>query len=149
MELSASDISTWEILGYKKLKNIAVLDIKCDLVCACFDGKVFTISEAKELKKHPDGCRCILNGADDDFEVTRPFNMIHSGMSDNMDEVIGVTKSSITFIDWFKLCPPSFQLEYLGEFKYGLYSEHNYSLVDFVDIESCRVLEDGEIKVPK
>lgn len=149
--MDSSYIETFKALGFSKLRILGVLDGRSCLLCACLDGKTISFEQAKNLAPMHEGCRCSFVGTDDsNISGFRPFVMHKNAVKDIPKKErrgkIGQVPAGTTFAEWFTTCTPDFQKDYLGEFRYNLYANHNYKLHDFVDLVKHKVLDEIEIK---
>lgn len=149
--MNNSYIETFKALGFSKIRILGVLDGRSCLVCACLDGKVINFDQADDYMSIHKECRCSFIGVDDStISGVRPFVM-HKKPVKNIPKKerqgkIGQVPASTTFVEWFDVCDAEFQQDYLGDFRFNLYKNHNYKLYDFVDIKNHRILEESEIK---
>ncbi len=142
MEIKAGDRQSYINFGVERVKHISTLDMSCCLVCASLDGTIYSADKAKFDPCH-DGCRCLLIPITGDGTTigNRPYKVIREGKSD-----IGVINSNTTFSQWLAgLCEED-QLFYLGEYRFNLYANYDFSLSDFVNYDEHRELTQEELE---
>ena len=133
-------MDTYKALGFTHVKFVATLDGRVSKTCASLDQSMWEIESPKIRRPplHPN-CRSVLAGVDADGNLAgkRPFVMderkVKNIPKDQRDGIIGQLDANTSFKQFFDKADGFFQKEWLGEKRYKLYKEGNYSIDKFVD----------------
>ena len=133
-------MDTYKALGFTHVKFVATLDGRVSKTCASLDQSMWEIESPKIRRPplHPN-CRSVLAGVDADGNLAgkRPFVMderkVKDIPKDQRDGIIGQLDANTSFKQFFDKADDFFQREWLGEKRYKLFKEGNYSLDKFVD----------------
>jgi SPP1 gp7 family putative phage head morphogenesis protein len=131
---------TFAALGYEYRKFLATLDGRTTKLCASLDGTVWKVGDpALRQPALHFSCRSILVGVDKDGNIAgkRPFVAADKPLSkipkDERGEVTGQVSANTKFPSWFANQDAKFQKEWLGDTRYNLYKQGNYTIDKFVD----------------
>lgn len=153
-------IDTYKAIGFTHVKFVATLDGRVSRTCASLDQSMWEIESPKIRRPplHPN-CRSVLVGVDADGNLAgkRPFVMderkVKDIPKDQRDGIIGQLDANTSFKQFFDKADDFFQKEWLGEKRYKLYKEGNYSIDKFVDplgrqytLAELRVLDEKTFK---
>lgn len=133
-------MDTYKAIGFTHIKFVATLDGRVSKTCASLDQSMWEIESPKIRRPplHPH-CRSVLVGVDADGNLAgkRPFVMderkVKDIPKDQRDGIIGQLDANTSFKQFFDKADGFFQKEWLGEKRYKLYKEGNYSIDKFVD----------------
>lgn len=133
-------MDTYKALGFTHVKFVATLDGRVSKTCASLDQAMWEIDSPKIRRPplHPH-CRSVLVGVDADGNLAgkRPFVMderkVKDIPKDERKDLIGQLDANTSFKQFFDKADDFFQKEWLGEKRYKLYREGNYSIDKFVD----------------
>ena len=150
---NTSYLETYKALGFTHVKFVATLDGRVSKTCASLDQSMWEIESPKIRRPplHPN-CRSVLVGVDADGNLAgkRPFVMderkVKDIPKDQRDGIIGQLDANTSFKQFFDKADDFFQREWLGEKRYKLFKEGNYSIDKFVDPQGAMYTLD-ELKV--
>lgn len=133
-------MDTYKALGFTHVKFVATLDGRVSKTCASLDQSMWEIESPKIRRPplHPH-CRSVLVGVDADGNLAgkRPFVMderkVKDIPKDQRDGIIGQLDANTSFKQFFDKADGFFQKEWLGEKRYKLFKDGNYSIDKFVD----------------
>lgn len=133
-------MDTYKAIGFTHIKFVATLDGRVSKTCASLDQSMWEIESPKIRRPplHPN-CRSVLVGVDEDGNLAgkRPFVMderkVKDIPKDQRDGIIGQLDANTSFKQFFDKTDDFFQREWLGEKRYKLFKEGNYSIDKFVD----------------
>ena len=133
-------MDTYKAIGFTHVKFVATLDGRVSKTCASLDQSMWEIESPKIRRPplHPH-CRSVLVGVDADGNLAgkRPFVMderkVRDIPKDQRDGIIGQLDANTSFKQFFDKADGFFQREWLGEKRYKLFKEGNYSIDKFVD----------------
>ena len=133
-------MDTYKAIGFTHVKFVATLDGRVSKTCASLDQSMWEIESPKIRRPplHPH-CRSVLVGVDADGNLAgkRPFVMderkVKDISKDQRDGIIGQLDANTSFKQFFDKADDFFQKEWLGEKRYKLFKEGNYSIDKFVD----------------
>jgi SPP1 gp7 family putative phage head morphogenesis protein len=123
----------------KGIQYIATLDRRTCIICGSDDGQVWyynkDIANAPTVPRHP-RCRCTYSPVTKSWkELGINRSELPPGTRASMD---GQVLDVITYGQWFKTQPTSFQLDHLGPTRYRLWKQGKLELGQMV--ESNRIL---------
>ena len=132
-------MDTYKALGFTHVKFVSTLDGRTSKQCSVLDQSVYEID-----KPHPQpplhyNCRSVLIGVDADGKLSgkRPFVMderkVKDIPKDQREGIIGQLDANTSFKQFFDKADGFFQKEWLGEKRYKLFKDGNYSIDKFVD----------------
>lgn len=133
-------MDTYKAIGFTHVKFVATLDGRVSKTCASLDQSMWEIDDPaiKRPPRHPH-CRSVLIGVDADGNLAgkRPFVMDERKVKDipvdEKKQLIGQLDANTSFKQFFDKADDFFQKEWLGEKRYKLFKEGNYSIDKFVD----------------
>ena len=133
-------MDTYKAIGFTHVKFVATLDGRVSKTCASLDQSTWEIESPKIRRPplHPN-CRSVLVGVDADGNLAgkRPFVMderkVKDIPGDERKDLIGQLDANTSFKQFFDKADDFFQKEWLGEKRYKLFKEGNYSIDKFVD----------------
>lgn len=133
-------MDTYKAVGFTHVKFVATLDGRVSKTCASLDQSMWEIKSPKIRRPplHPN-CRSVLVGVDADGNLAgkRPFVMderkVKDIPKDQRDGIIGQLDANTSFKQFFDKADDFFQREWLGEKRYKLFKDGNYSIDKFVD----------------
>ena len=133
-------MDTYKAIGFTHVKFVATLDGRVSKTCASLDQSMWEIESPKIRRPplHPN-CRSVLIGVDADGNLAgkRPFVMDERKVKDipvdEKKQLIGQLDANTSFKQFFDKADDFFQREWLGEKRYKLFKEGNYSIDKFVD----------------
>ena len=133
-------MDTYKALGFTHVKFVATLDGRVSKTCASLDQSMWEIESPKIRRPplHPH-CRSVLIGVDADGNLAgkRPFVMDERKVKDipvdEKKQLIGQLDANTSFKQFFDKADGFFQKEWLGEKRYKLFKDGNYSIDKFVD----------------
>ena len=152
-------MDTYKALGFTHVKFVSTLDGRTSKTCSVLDQSVYEID-----KPHPQpplhyNCRSVLIGVDADGKLSgkRPFVMderkVKDIPKDQRDGIIGQLDANTSFKQFFDKADDFFQKEWLGEKRYKLFKDGNYSIDKFVDplgrqytLAELRILDEKTFK---
>ena len=153
-------MDTYKAIGFTHVKFVATLDGRVSKTCASLDQSMWEIESPKIRRPplHPH-CRSVLVGVDADGNLAgkRPFVMderkVKDIPKDQRDGIIGQLDANTSFKQFFDKADDFFQREWLGEKRYKLFKEGNYSIDKFVDplgrqysLAELRILDEKTFK---
>lgn len=123
---------TYRALGVKRLKVSATLDSKVCKFCASEDGNVYSIDDPNRphFPVHPHNRTVYvpyIENEDEKFAGKRPY-VIKPGEA-------GQVSANTNFKEWFATQDENFQREWLGNKRFELYKNGDYSIGKFLDPE--------------
>ncbi|WP_139851342.1 minor capsid protein [Acinetobacter pullicarnis] len=123
---------TYRALGVKRLKVSATLDGKTCKFCASEDGNIYDIDDPSRpiFPVHPRNRTVYVpyvENEDEKFAGKRPF-VVKPGEA-------GQVSANTSYKQWFSTQGESFQREWLGNKRYELYKNGDYSIDKFLDPE--------------
>lgn len=123
---------TYRALGVKRLKVSATLDGKTCKFCASEDGNIYDIDDPgrPRFPVHPRNRTVYVpyvENEDEKFAGKRPF-VVKPGEA-------GQVSANTSYKQWFSTQDESFQREWLGNKRYELYKNGDYSIDKFLDPE--------------
>lgn len=123
---------TYKALGVKRLKVSATLDSRTCKFCASEDGNVYDIDDPNRphFPVHPRNRTVYVpyvENEDEKFAGKRPF-VVKPGEA-------GQVSANTNFEQWLAAQDESFQREWLGNKRYELYKNGDYSIDKFLDPE--------------
>ena len=130
---------TWKALGFTHVKFVSTLDGRTSKTCSVLDQSVYEIDKPHPRPPLHYNCRSVLIGVDADGKLSgkRPFVMderrVRDIPKDQRDGIIGQLDANTSFKQFFDKADDFFQREWLGEKRYKLFKEGNYSIDKFVD----------------
>lgn len=130
---------TYRALGVDELVWTSTLDGRTSTVCASRDGERYpVVSDHPRPPAHPN-CRSVLapsfggdiQGKRPYVRAFKPVGKIPKGK--RPDDMIGQVSANTNYAKWFQRQPASFQREWLGDTRYKLYKQGDYTIDRFVD----------------
>lgn len=134
-------LETWKALGYEYTRDVATLDGRTTMLCASRDGRVQKLGEGYQRVPYHYRCRTVQVGCDADGEMPglRPYVADHRTVKnipkDEREGKIGQVNANETYEKWFSRQSESYQREWLGNKRYELYKNGDYSIDKFLDPE--------------
>lgn len=135
---------TYKALGIQRLKVLATLDSRTCKFCASEDGNIYDIDDPNRphFPVHPRNRTVYVpyfENDDEKFTGKRPFvadrRPVKNIPKDERDGKIGQVSANTNFKQWFATQDEVFQREWLGNKRYELYKNGDYSIDKFLDPE--------------
>ena len=132
-------MDTYKAVGFTHVKFVSTLDGRTSKICMSHSDDVYPIDSAHPRPPLHYNCRSVLIGVDADGKLSgkRPFVMderkVKDIPKDERSGLIGQLDANTSFKQFFDKADDFFQKEWLGEKRYKLYKEGNYSIDKFVD----------------
>lgn len=130
---------TYRALGVEEVVWTSTLDGRTTLICASRDGQRYEVGTDHPRPPAHYQCRSVLApsfggdimGQRPYVRAFRPVGQIPKGK--RPDDMIGQVSANTNYAKWFARQPAGFQREWLGDTRYKLYKQGDYTIDRFVD----------------
>lgn len=147
-----SYIETYKALGIREIRYTSVLDGRTSSYCRGMSNRVFKIdSRHPTIPAHPN-CRSVWTPVipgEDESELVQPFVRDKRPVSkipkSERDEKIGQVRGGLSYDEWLRRQPVSFQKEVLTGVQYRLFRKGK-KLDKFIDMRSQTAYTSAELQ---